>query len=148
MYFFNFNTRMTCFMVLVFCSERKIMHMFLPYILMWSPLWVSCFFQRSSPSVNAHIAASECRASSGGEPAGRAKHRGIIHGLIRLYGNPCFFMKKPAPLWRTLLTPHQTTAEFPCCGRSCCSSRCCFCWKARPTVLPCPSLWQDIWSSW
>lgn len=48
--------------------------MLLPYILMWSPPWVSCFFQRSSPLVNAHIAASECRASSGSEPAGRAKH--------------------------------------------------------------------------
>lgn len=66
------------------------MHVLLPYILMRSPLGVSCFFQRSNPLVNAHIAASECRASSGGEPSGRAKHRGVIHRLIRLNGNTCF----------------------------------------------------------
>lgn len=72
-----------------------------PYILMLSPLWVSCFFQRSSPSVNAHTAASECRASGGGEPAGRAKQR--IHSSLNLAIWQRFhFVKKSAHLFRRL----------------------------------------------
>lgn len=132
------------FVVLI--CQRKIMQVFLHYNLMWAPLWASCSFQRSSLSGNAHKAASECRTSSGSVPAGRAKRR-FIPSFVRVYctsslASHIFIVPSRALLWR-----HQTTAECLCWGRSCFSTRCCFHWSARPTLLTCPSPWQDISSS-
>lgn len=48
------------------------------------------------------------------------------------------------PLSEASSCKSQTTADFPCSRRRCCSARCCFCWTAPLRGLRSPNLWQDI----